>query len=93
MENYWLHCRKCEEAVPYQRFGYDFQWHKRCTIFDRRGRTMPKQLDYASHGRAYGSIRAVELVSTYEARRWVESGKVKFGGTDLELLALESDRK
>ena len=93
VKGYWLHCRKCGEAVPYQRFGYDFKWHKSCTIFDRPGRRMSKQLDFASHGRAYSNIKAVELIPAYRAEARVRSGKLKFGGTDLELLALESDRK
>ena len=89
----WLLCQKCREAVPYKQFGYDFpSWHKDCTIFDRPGRTMPKQLDYASHGGAYSKMKAVTLIADRDARARLQRGEVKFGGSDLEGLALQGER-
>ncbi len=91
MKGYWMYCRQCEEAVPFDKLGYNFvTWHKDCTIFDRHGRTSSKRLDYASHGKAYSTLRAVTLIPAYRARREIEEGKVHCPLSPVELLALEA---
>jgi hypothetical protein len=93
VKGYWLHCAKCNLVVPYEKFGYDFDWHKDCKVFDRYGRPkgMSKKLDYASHPRAYAPMKATSLIKESAARFLLARGRAEFGGEALEWLALAGD--